>query len=293
MASLYLSDILKRNGFDLKRVKLIRHSLKDNEFKRCYLNGFMDEYQKFQKENFFNSCDFILSFINEPGTSAKFMGCYEVGTGTRVNQTWMPKEFPVEAMFKSDSYYFDLKKIDTLSDLIGRLIIDWGKAAISWQQWATNEKAVVAIQESPRLSFNGFENVVLSYGELKEIVKDQTLYENWHTALSSIYAIYLIADKTNGIDLVITDKRSEKIAVQAKCYADHNNVNVQTVRKLVGAKRNHDCILSLIITNSDLTLPAKNEAENFKVDYWHGGLLEQKLRSWGKWQPSKRKVKSV
>lgn len=29
---------------------------------------------------------------------------------------------------------------DKLSDLEGRLIIDWGRAAISWQQWATNDK---------------------------------------------------------------------------------------------------------------------------------------------------------
>lgn len=102
-----------------------------------------------------------------------------------------------------------------------------------------------------------------------------------------------VGGKDGGVDLVIIDKRGEKTAVQAKCYADHNKVNVQTVRELVGAKRNHDCILSLLVTTSDLTVPAKNEAEKFKVDYWHGGLVEQKLQSWGKWQPSNKKVKSV
>ena len=84
-----------------------------------------------------------------------------------------------------------------------------------------------------------------------------------------------VGGKDGGVDLVITDKRGEKTAVQAKCYADHNNVNVQTERELVGTKRNHDCILSLLVTTSDLTVPAKNEAEKFKVDYWHGGLVEQ------------------
>jgi restriction system protein len=96
-----------------------------------------------------------------------------------------------------------------------------------------------------------------------------------------------------GVDLVITDERGEKTAVQAKCYSDNNNVGVQTVRELVAAKRNHDCILSLLITTSDLTLPAKQEAEKFKVDYWHGGVVEQKLLAWGKWQPSKKKTKSL
>lgn len=69
-----------------------------------------------------------------------------------------------------------------------------------------------------------------------------------------------------GVDLVIVDKRGEKTAVQAKCYADHNMVPVQIVRELVVAKRNHDCILTLLVTTSDLTAPAKKQAEQFRVE---------------------------
>ncbi len=98
-----------------------------------------------------------------------------------------------------------------------------------------------------------------------------------------------VGGNDGGVDLVIIDQRGEKTAVQAKCYADHNLVQVMTVRELVAAKRNHDCILSLLITTSDLTLPAKKEAEQFKVDYWHGGIVEQKLKAWGKWQPGKKR----
>jgi restriction system protein len=97
-----------------------------------------------------------------------------------------------------------------------------------------------------------------------------------------------VGGNDGGVDLVITNKRGEKTAVQAKCYSEANKVSVQTVRELVGAKRNHDCILSLLVTTSDLTGPAKAEAEQFKVDYWHGALLQQKLRSWGKWQLGKK-----
>lgn len=97
-----------------------------------------------------------------------------------------------------------------------------------------------------------------------------------------------VGGSDGGVDLVITDRRGEKTAVQAKCYADRHMVPVQVVRELVGAKRNHGCILSLLVTTSDLTGPAKKEAEQFKVDYWHGGLMEQKLRSWGKWQPGRK-----
>jgi restriction system protein len=98
-----------------------------------------------------------------------------------------------------------------------------------------------------------------------------------------------IGGKDGGVDLVITDHRGEKTAIQAKCYANHNLVDVKIVRELVAAKRNHDCILSLLITTSDLTGPARKEAEQFKVDYWHGGIIEQKLKTWGKWKPGNMK----
>lgn len=97
-----------------------------------------------------------------------------------------------------------------------------------------------------------------------------------------------IGGNDGGVDLVIVDKRGERTAVQAKCYADHNMVPVQTVRELVAAKRNHNCMLTLLVTTSDLTGPAKKEAEQFRVEYWHGGVVEQKLRAWGKWQSIKK-----
>ncbi|WP_201007255.1 restriction endonuclease [Paenibacillus glycanilyticus] len=102
-----------------------------------------------------------------------------------------------------------------------------------------------------------------------------------------------VGGNDGGVDLVIIDKRGEKTAVQAKCYADHNLVPVQTVRELVGAKRNHDCILTLLVTTSDLTGPAKKEAEQFRVEYWHGGIVDEKLSRWNKWQvPQKGKKKA-
>lgn len=99
-----------------------------------------------------------------------------------------------------------------------------------------------------------------------------------------------VGGNDGGVDLVIVDKRGERTAVQAKCYADHNTVSVQTVRELATAKRNHNCMLTLLVTTSDLTGPAKKEAEQYRMEYWHGGLLEEKLRKWSKWSPAKKRA---
>ncbi len=95
-----------------------------------------------------------------------------------------------------------------------------------------------------------------------------------------------VGGNDGGVDLVIIDKRGEKTAVQAKCYNDNNKVSVMTVRELVGAKRNHGCVLALLVTTSDLTPPAKAEAESLKIEYWHGATLISKLKKWNKWRGS-------
>jgi Predicted endonuclease distantly related to archaeal Holliday junction resolvase and Mrr-like restriction enzymes len=98
-----------------------------------------------------------------------------------------------------------------------------------------------------------------------------------------------VGGNDGGVDLIIINRRGERTAVQAKCYADHNIIPVQTVRELSSAKRNHNCIFSLLITTSDLSGPAKKEAEQFHVEYWHGGVIEDKLKKWEKWNPRKNK----
>ena len=45
---------------------------------------------------------------------------------------------------------------------------------------------------------SGYENAILTYEELREIVQDPTAYESWHTALSTVNAVYLIVDRENG-----------------------------------------------------------------------------------------------
>ncbi len=228
-----MNDILNRNGIDPKKTKLIRHSLKHKRCKDCFDNNFIEEYQKIQSKSFFNGCDYVLSFISEPGTSAKFLGCFKVGNGKPIERSFMPNEFPVPEMFEEGEYFFDLEPIDIMADLKERLIIDWGKAAVSWHQWATNEKAVLAIQTNPRYAFLGYDKIILSYVELKEIIMDKILYENWHTALSSIYAIYLIVDKTDGKQYVGSAYGDGGLLGRWRCYIDTKHGGNKQLKEMI------------------------------------------------------------
>jgi restriction system protein len=87
--------------------------------------------------------------------------------------------------------------------------------------------------------------------------------------------------KDGGVDLVLTDREGAKTAVQLKRYTN-KKIPVQTVRELIGAKRNYDCLYALLITTSDFTEPALKEAHDLKVECWHGGVVDNKISAWRK-----------
>ena len=116
---------------------------------------------------------------------------------------------------------FELEDVDLFSDLKNRLIIDWGKSARMWKQYASNNnKDVLCIQENPKYQFSGYENVVLMYNELLEIIRDKNRYENWHTALGSVNAIYLITDTDNGKQYVGSAYGNGGLLSRWNCYID-------------------------------------------------------------------------
>lgn len=235
MVSLYLSDILKRAGLDVNKVKLIRHALSDKGFKSCYDLGFLKEYTQIQKRGFSKGYDYWITFISDRGTSAKLEGVYKVKSVSDVPTSLQPEGFPLSDWYKPNNEfsYFDLERTCILEDLVGRLIIDWGPGTKMWHHKATTEKAVLSIQASQRMRFTGYENIILTYEELKEIIEDSTVYENWHTALSSVYAIYLITDTTNGSNYIGSAYGKGGLLSRWTCYVDTKHGNNKGVKEII------------------------------------------------------------
>lgn len=232
-ASLKLSDVLKRNLLEeelkSKKVRLVRHSLNDPLVKECVERNLLEEYQKVQKTGAFKKGDYIISFISESGTRARLYGCYYVNDIFEPDGSRKPENFPdlkdgSNFFTQDNTKYYDLKKTDKLSDLNNRLIIDWGKGTLSWLQYAYDDdrdKPILAIQEKRLEKFPGYENVILSYDDLKKIVKDaEGHYEDWHIALKSVYAIYLIVDTKTGKTYVGSAYGRDGLLERWTCYAN-------------------------------------------------------------------------
>ena len=235
MAILYFSDVLKKVGLESAKVKLIRHALTDKGFRSCYDKNMVLEYTRQQKSGFSKNYDYWCVFISGKGTLAKLFACYRVGNSVPDTPDVMPKDFPHPEWFQGENAYFDLEHIDLLKDYEGRLMIDWGNSARMWHQKGTTEKPIVAIQADEKKVFSGFENLILTYDELKEIVENPTIYEAWHTALSSVNAIYLIVDRETGKQYVGSAYGKDGLLGRWSCYVNSLHGNNKLMKELICA----------------------------------------------------------
>ena len=235
MAILYFSDVLRKVGLDPAKVKLIRHALTDKGFKSCYDKNMVLEYTRQQKSGFSKNYDYWCVFISGKGTLAKLFACYRVGNSVPDTPDAMPKDFPHPEWFQGENAYFDLEHIDLLKDYEGRLTIDWGNSARMWHQKGTTGKPIVAIQADEKKVFSGFENLILTYDELKEVVENPTIYEAWHTALSSVNAIYLIVDQETGKQYVGSAYGKDGLLGRWSCYVNSLHGNNKLMKELICA----------------------------------------------------------
>ena len=200
MAILNFSDVLMKAGLDPKNVKLIRHALSDERFRECYKAGMAHEYTQHQKKEFSKGYSYWITFISDSGTYARLHSCYRVSGSLPDTPDVCPAGLPAcEAKeYRGEMAFYDLEYVDLLKEYEGKLVIDWGKSTRMWHQKATTDKPVVEIASKNQKPFVGFESLILSFDELKEVIENNTDYKLWQTAMSSVNAVYLIVDTKTG-----------------------------------------------------------------------------------------------
>lgn len=205
-----LDDLIKDKvqGIDFSRVKLVRHkdSLNKDNILEIFKNGEIEIYQKYQSSDIFKDCDYIMSFIGLEGGFCKFIGLYKIGGKAEE----VSHDFPIinnnPGILKEGDKYFYYKNIEKSNELEifeDRLVINWGKAALSWHQWFKESKKEI-YQILPKgffQEFPGIKNIVLDFRDLKKLIDNGDANLEWKSTLSSIKGVYAILDNysKNGI----------------------------------------------------------------------------------------------
>jgi hypothetical protein len=125
----------------------------------------------------------------------------------------------VESERTDSARSFDLRPSAFLAPLANRLVVEWSSPR-RWHRRAINAAGlpVVEIADRDKAPFPGFDPVLLTHHESKEMVESHR-YTDWRAALSQVQGIYLITDSSTGKHYVGKADGSERILGRWRGYA--------------------------------------------------------------------------
>jgi hypothetical protein len=167
-----------------------------------------------------------VTFLTDGGLRSRFLTAYEC-RGELTGQL-------TEA-----SRIFDLRPSDFLLELQGRLVIEWSRGP-RWQNTAVKAASlpVLEIADPQKIPFEGFDKVLLPFGELAALVSESR-YSQWQTALSVIQGIYLITDASTGKHYVGKADGKEGIFGRWRAYAGDGHGGNLSLMELDGLDPTH------------------------------------------------------
>lgn len=118
---------------------------------------------------------------------------------------------------------FNLTEIELMDDLAGRLVIRWNSPRKWWIKGTTAALYTVdTIADAEPIPFPGFDNLVLSYPFLQEVMREPA-HASWRTALGAVKGIYLITDTRTGRHYVGKAEGLENIRQRWNSYATNGH----------------------------------------------------------------------
>lgn len=187
-----------------------------------------DKYQTEQLKGQFDGIKYMVVFLGEKGTTARFLGVYEI-KGRR------------PSTIRSNEEILDLSYVSEFKPLEEKIVIDWGKSTVSWHQYYSQIKDVIRIEEGISKAdgtpvFKSYPEVVLNHRQLVNVLKDR----DWEKLLKAVNCIYLIVDKSNGKNYVGSTYGTERIFGRWSNYAaDGHGGNVELKKLIDKDKRYH------------------------------------------------------
>lgn len=176
-----------------RRIKLVRHIDPRFDLRSLYINNrpvFL-RYQNCQANDVFKRCDYIVSFVGEENSAARFVGVFKIVDKNVGIQHYEEGDISFDANFS-----YVMEEQPGFSDLIDKVVVNWRNPR-AWHQWI--DKPMEVVELSPGLHYSTFSDyldIILTFPELREIVNAN--YKDWRIALSAVKGVYLITDASTG-----------------------------------------------------------------------------------------------
>ncbi len=215
----FLKPLLEKAGISISRnIKLYKHVNHDHDYagpeyrnekgdvdvRKIYQDGLMPEFQAANSKKYGDVKDIVLFFIADNGSNSRFIGGFEITKiirkGTQSESDPAKTDNGLKFYTASHEHWFEFERISSLDCLIDRLEIRWTSGRGIRLLNSDKNSDIEFVQILPKVSFRpfpGFDNVILSFSELKSVTKSN---ENvgWCNPLKSNRGVYLITDTSTG-----------------------------------------------------------------------------------------------
>lgn len=201
---LTIHRLLELYGIDPSKVKLVRHSNAEIPVHETFKNDLarFENYQSFQNSNKFGKAAHVVSFSAAHGTSALFLGVWDIvgctensGFGEKHRQ--LIENYSLPSHWFNDLCFYHLQRNPALDELSERLVIEWGGSTVSWVQ--NKDKQVIELRRPHAIeNFISYDSVQIGYQDLITLTKNKAANIDWINALSAVNGVYLIKDCSTG-----------------------------------------------------------------------------------------------
>jgi hypothetical protein len=191
------NTILNQAGVDPNKVPvaILRHKDSRSAADRTPYQLWRDhrtdfvEYQSRQSaRSFFMRAKILAAFVVTPNDETLFAGLYN-SSFQKEGDVDLPKVQNPHETDRAGAYaVFKLQAMSELEDLQGRIVIDWGRGFLAWNQWAQNQnKAIIEIRRKfEEADFPGFARFIEPLSSIAVIPP------RWQEVLSTSTGIYLL-----------------------------------------------------------------------------------------------------
>ncbi|WP_445371655.1 GIY-YIG nuclease family protein [Methylomonas sp. HW2-6] len=240
-----LANLFDHYDLNPHEIKLVRHGKETKEFD--ILDKFRNEekrqefenYQCFQKFGQFSDAKTIAAFAPTRGNSALFLGLWDINGPCKKCSEFNADQRALFEGFKNFNWdensiaYYDLQRNRVMDELSERLVIDWGNAPVVWVQKGSTPKNILEIKaHNPIDRFKSYDEVLLRYQELKQLLKEGSANSEWVTRLSAVKGVYLIRDRLEGKLYVGSAYGDKGIYGRWAEYAKNGHGNNQQLKEL-------------------------------------------------------------
>lgn len=229
---LTFNQLLKDAAIPPEQTRLARHKGNGTNGRTAFdlwkaKNGMFDRYQSIQSTERFDVGQWVASFVVGKIGETIFVGLYKVLAVGPMDHS--DAKDPLSDHSVAECHLYTLERQEALSELEGRLIVDWGPGALSWVQRADRQdKQIVELRRTeidpPYLGHDLFKYQVRRLEEVPD---------NWRTTLTSVRGVYLLVCMDGGKQYVGSATGADGFWGRWSAYIDGDGGN-EGMRLLVG-----------------------------------------------------------